>query len=76
MDQQIIIIGVIILVIGLAVILTGFLGKDSGKTKVEWGFGGFIGPFPFGIASSKGMLYVLITIMMVLAVLCFLFCKF
>lgn len=58
-------IGAIILIIGLVIILMGLLANFQ-EAKVEWGFGGFLGPIPFGAASSKGMFYLVIALSLVM----------
>ncbi|MFQ5647984.1 MAG: TIGR00304 family protein [Candidatus Aenigmatarchaeota archaeon] len=64
MNQLLVLLGIALIFIGmLAVVLGSFLGKG----KTEWAVGGFIGPFPIGAASSKGMLWALIAVMAVLA---------
>jgi uncharacterized membrane protein len=61
-------LGLIFVVIGILIIMAvAFLGK-SGETKTEVGVGGFIGIIPFGFATSKGMLYLVITLSLVMAV--------
>jgi len=48
-------LGVVVLFIGIILIVLGsVLGTEKGK--VEVGFGGFIGPIPFGWASDPKML--------------------
>lgn len=45
--------------IGMSLIMVGGVmqtKESSGKSKVEWAFGGFIGPIPFGFASREDLL--------------------
>jgi uncharacterized membrane protein len=59
-------IGLAFIAIGLLIIvISSFLTK----TESEWGFGGFIGPFPFGFASNQTMLYITIILTVLLVVL-------
>ncbi|MEM5798695.1 MAG: DUF131 domain-containing protein [Candidatus Aenigmatarchaeota archaeon] len=66
MDMDIAFIGILLIVIGFLILL--FAAKPE---KVEWGFGGFIGPIPFGFASSKTALWVVIAITILVAVTLF-----
>jgi len=69
MNNIITYIGIALIIIGFIAIIIGSLLQERGKTRVEWGFGGFIGPFPFGFASSKPLLYLIIIIAFVLFIL-------
>jgi uncharacterized protein (TIGR00304 family) len=64
MIEYLIPIGIILILLGFIIVLVGsFLqaGKaPEAKTKTHVGVGGFIGPIPFGFATSKTMLYVVI----------------
>jgi len=54
-------LGMAFLIIGILIIMAAaFLGK--GEAKTEAGVGGFIGFLPFGFATSKGMLYLVIAL--------------
>lgn len=66
--EHLVLIGIIVVFIGIFLIILGSLLEASeGKTK--FAVGGFIGPIPFGFASEKGMLYLVIAISLVLFVL-------
>ncbi|MFQ6010510.1 MAG: hypothetical protein ACE5J7_05340 [Candidatus Aenigmatarchaeota archaeon] len=58
-EQNIVLIGFILLVLGIALIIIGSILSGKGETK--WAVGGFIGPLPFGVGSSM-QLAVLVTI--------------
>jgi len=60
-------LGLAFVIIGIVIIAAvAFLGK-SGETKTEAGVGGFIGIIPFGFATSKGMLYLVVALSVVMA---------
>ncbi|MEM2932882.1 MAG: hypothetical protein QW622_01580 [Candidatus Pacearchaeota archaeon] len=47
-------IGISLIIIGIIIVFIASLSSLFGKkTKTEVGFGGFIGPIPFGVFSSK-----------------------
>ena len=54
MSDQLIFFGIIFIFIGILLLMLGSLSGENGK--VEFGVGGFIGPVPFGWASSPRML--------------------
>lgn len=58
--EQLIPIGILIILIGFILVIIGAASKAKGK--VEWAFGGFIGPIPFGIASREDLLKLIIFI--------------
>jgi len=61
MDNVFIFVGIGLIFLGILVLIIGsILGGHEGK--VEYGIGGFIGPIPFGWASSRPMLYVVIAL--------------
>jgi len=67
MSNFFLLIGLAFVIIGIVIIAAvAFLGK-SGETKTEVGVGGFIGIIPLGFATSKGMLYLVITLSLVMA---------
>ena len=70
MSNSLILLGFALVVIGIIIML---LGAAHGKSKVEWGVGGFIGPVPVGFASSPMMLYVIIAFMTVVMLFFLLF---
>ena len=53
-------IGFLIIFIGIAIVLIGSMSQGKDKTKTHIGFGGFIGPIPFGFANSPTALYITI----------------
>jgi len=62
-------IGIIIVFLGVLLILIGsFFG---GKEETKFGFGGFIGPIPFGFANDPRILVVVL----IVALLLFLFVR-
>jgi uncharacterized membrane protein len=66
MNNFFILLGLAFVIIGIVIIMAvAFLGK--GEAKTEGAVGGFIGPIPFGLATSKGMLYLVITLSLVMA---------
>ncbi len=48
--------GFVLLIVAVILIITGSLLGAEKSGKVEWSVGGFIGPIPFGWASSPEML--------------------
>ena len=63
-------VGLIIIVLGFAVLLAGLLSQvKSSKTKVEGGGIVFIGPFPLGgFATNKQTFYLLLIVSVVLII--------
>lgn len=66
MSQFFLFLGLAFIVIGVIIIMLFNTGK-AGEGKAEVGVGGFIGFLPFGFATSKGMLYLVITLSLVMA---------
>ena len=65
MNQQLISIGVLVILLGFAIVFIGsFLGTQKSETKIA--VGGFVGFIPFGFSNDKRMLWVVIGIMSVL----------
>ena len=61
MEQFLILLGIVLIFTGMIIIIIGsLLGAQRGEVKV--GIGGFIGPIPFGFASERGMLYLVIVL--------------
>ncbi len=69
MEQNVIILGMALVLIGIFLLIIGSFVGTKGESKAEWSIGGFIGPVPFGFASNRNMLY--LTIAICLAVLIF-----
>lgn len=65
-------VGILLIFLGVfVIIISSFLNAS----KVEWAFGGFIGPVPFGFAKNKKMLYILLAIMTIFFILTIFFQK-
>lgn len=57
--------GFLVVLLGFALIIMGEAlqsKESSGRSRVEWAFGGFIGPIPFGFASRSGWLKFIIVL--------------
>jgi uncharacterized membrane protein len=66
MNDFFLLLGLAFVIIGIVIIAAvAFFGK--GEVKTQGAVGGFIGPIPFGFATSKGMLYLVITLSLVMA---------
>lgn len=74
MAEQLIQVGLIIIVIGFVLLLSGLFSQvKSSKTKIEGGGIVFIGPFPVGgFATNKQIFYLLLIVSMILIVASFL----
>jgi len=60
MQEKLLLIGIIFIFLGvLLTIISAFMGSK----KVDFAFGGFIGPIPFGWATNEKALFLLIFIM-------------
>lgn len=70
MVEQLISIGMIVIIVGIIIMLVGILSQVKSKqTKVEGGGIVFIGPFPvIGGATSKQIFYILLTVSVVLII--------
>ncbi|MBU5689650.1 MAG: hypothetical protein QXM68_00995 [Candidatus Aenigmatarchaeota archaeon] len=63
MQDNLFVVGFALIFLGMIIIIISSL-KSS---KVEYAFGGFIGPIPFGWASSKyGLILVILTLLAIL----------
>jgi len=73
--EQLIILGVLLIIIGFVIIFFGILAgsKDSSKTKVA--VGGFIGPIPFGFGNDRNFVW-FVTILSLAVFLIWLFFSF
>ena len=62
--------GVVIILIGFAILLAGIFSQmKSGRMKIEGGGIVFIGPFPIGgFATNKQVFYLLLTISAILII--------
>lgn len=61
MAQELVTLGIILLFVAIILIFAGSI--TSGKSDVKFGFGGFIGPIPFGFANDPRMLWIILVIM-------------
>ena len=70
MTEQLISLGMIIVVVGFIILLAGIFSQDESKaTKVEGGGRVFIGPIPIiGGATNKQIFYLLLTISAILVI--------
>ncbi len=58
MSESLILLGTVLLLVGFILVIAGFGSKGEAK----FGFGGFIGPIPFGFANDPKMLWVVMAI--------------
>ena len=77
MEEKLILIGFLLIFVGIILLFFGSLlsAFKTKQTKVEWGFGGFIGFLPFGYWSSKRMMYVVIACLLIISLLLLLFTR-
>lgn len=67
MDMNIfVLLGILFILIGAAILIISGL---FGRPELKVGVGGFIGPFPFGFANDRGLLYIIIAVIAVAFVL-------
>jgi len=59
--ENIVQIGFLVVLLGFALIVLGGFVKSKEK-KIDWAFGGFIGPFVFGFASREDWLKFIIIV--------------
>ena len=72
MDHNLISSGILIILIGFALVFIGALTQAfTGKSDTKVAVGGFIGFIPFGFANDKRMMWVLIALMAVVLVFFF-----
>jgi len=64
--ENLIIIGIVLLFVGIIFILVGSI---SSSKNVKFGFGGFIGPIPFGFANDPRLLWIIIIITIILLII-------
>lgn len=69
MEQHLVSGGIILILIGFVLVFIGSLVGAQGRGEARWGVGGFIGPLPFGFASEKNMLYVVIGLSLAILIL-------
>ena len=77
MEEQIILLGFLVIVIGIVIVFIGSIltASKSKNMKVDWGFGGFIGPIPFGAASRGDILKLIMVISLIFFILFFILGK-
>ncbi|MEM5777850.1 MAG: hypothetical protein QXJ06_05420 [Candidatus Aenigmatarchaeota archaeon] len=64
MEEKLFLVGIVLIFIGfLMTFISTFLG---GNKKVDFAFGGFIGPIPFGWATNEKILIFIIIIMSII----------
>ncbi len=66
MHEKIVLLGFALIFIGMLVIIIGTSLGEKGKTGTGFAFGGFIGPIPFGWASEKPWLYLVVAISVIM----------
>jgi len=71
MGEQLIPIGFLVIVMGIIIVFIGIvlMASKSKNVKVEWGFGGFIGPIPFGAASREDILKMIMIVSLIFFIL-------
>lgn len=69
--EQLISIGVLIVMIGIVLVIAGSIltAIKSKKTKTEWSVVGLIGPLPVGFSSNKKMLLIGFAILVIFILL-------
>lgn len=63
MSNETVLLGVLVMLVGVALILLGLWGK--GRLRV----GGFLGPIPFGFATDKHLFYLVVAVTAAVVVL-------
>ena len=64
--ENLIPMGIVLVLIGIVLI---FAGSLLGAKNVKYGFGGFIGPIPFGFGNDPRFLWVVIAISVVMLII-------
>jgi len=62
MNQLLVALGIAAIFIGIVLVFIGSLIGEK-KSNVQVGVGGFIGPIPVGLATSREALYLVVAIM-------------
>ncbi len=70
MQEQLFLIGIALIFIGIFIIVIASL--LSGSSKVEYGVGGLIGIIPFGFGNSPRIVYTIIALSLISLVILFL----
>jgi len=63
-QENLIPLGIVVIFLGFFLIVIGAIMSSRGS-KVEWAFGGFIGPMPFGFASREDWLKFIIVLTLI-----------
>ncbi|MEK6852394.1 MAG: DUF131 domain-containing protein [Nanoarchaeota archaeon] len=71
MSGTLLMIGIVLLFLGVILIIISSLLASQGKSKAEVGFGGFIGPIPFGYFTSSRMFWVWILFTIIFVIIWF-----
>lgn len=64
--QNLIYVGIILMVIAVGLIFVGSLGAQKSESK--FAVGGFIGPFPFGFGNSPKMVWLAIGLSIIMMI--------
>lgn len=67
--EQLVLLGIALILVGFLLVFLGSVLAEKGNVRV--GVGGFIGPIPFGFASDKQLLYLIIAVSLGLLLLSF-----
>ena len=74
--EQLITIGVLLIIVGFIIVFFGMLfGPKESTSKTKIAVGGFIGPIPFGFGNDKNLVW-FVTILSVVLFLLWLFFSF
>ncbi len=65
MSETLVLFGVVLFFVAVILIVMGLAEKGD----VKFGFGGFIGPIPFGFANDPKMLWLVLAVSVVLIIL-------
>jgi len=68
MQEKLLLIGLAFILMGIFITIIAFF---LGGKKIEYAFGGFIGPIPFGWASNEKMLILLLIILFIFSLYLF-----
>lgn len=71
--QNLVALGILLIVIGFVIVFFGISGSKDSKTKIA--VGGFIGPIPFGFGNDRNLV-ILITILSIVIFLIWLLFSF
>ncbi len=66
-ELNLISIGLVAIIIGFLLVVAGTIISATQQKKAEFGFVGFIGPFPIGFGNSKDILF--LTLLLAMAVI-------